>query len=143
MGAEKLTAETRALMTERFGKDNVLALATVEDGKPCVRYVNGFYEEGAFYVITYALSNKMRQIGKEPAASVAGEWFTARGEGEDLGYFGRKENRELAEKLRAAFAAWIDNGHNDFTDENTHILRLRLTEGVLFSHGVRYEIDFT
>ena len=41
-----------------------------------------------------------------------------------------------------AFAAWIDNGHNDFSDENTRILRIRLTAGVLFSNVTRYDLDF-
>ena len=140
---EKLTSKTERLMTERFGKDTVIALATTEDGVPFVRYVNAFYEDGAFYIITHALSGKMKQLGKNPAAAIAGEWFTAQGTGINLGYFGKQENREIAEKLRKAFAAWIDNGHNDFADENTCILCVRLSDGVLLSHGERYEIDFT
>lgn len=140
---EKLTSKTERLMTERFGKDTVIALATTEDGVPYVRYVNAFYEDGAFYIITHALSGKMKQLGNNPAAAIAGEWFTAQGTGINLGYFGKQENREIAEKLRKAFAAWIDNGHNDFADENTCILCVRLSDGVLLSHGERYEIDFT
>lgn len=140
---EKLTSKTERLMTERFGKDTVIALATTEDGVPYVRYVNAFYEDGAFYIITHALSGKMKQLGKNPAAAIAGEWFTAQGTGINLGYLGKQENREIAEKLRKAFAAWIDNGHNDFADENTCILCVRLSDGVLLSHGERYEIDFT
>ena len=140
---EKLTQETERIMTERFGKDTVIALATTEDGVPYVRYVNAFYEDGAFYIITHALSGKMKQLGKNPAAAIAGEWFTAQGTGINLGYFGKQENRDLAEKLRKAFVAWIDNGHNDFTDENTCILCVRLSDGVLLSHGKRYEIDFS
>ena len=140
---EKLTSKTERLMTERFGKDTVIALATTEDGVPYVRYVNAFYEDGAFYIITHALAGKMKQLGKNPAAAIAGEWFTAQGTGINLGYFGKQENREIAEKLRKAFAAWIDNGHNDFADENTCILCVRLSDGVLLSHGERYEIDFT
>ena len=140
---EKLTSKTERLMTERFGKDTVIALATTEDGVPYVRYVNAFYEDGAFYIITHALSGKMKQLGKNPAAAIAGEWFTAQGTGINLGYFGKQENREIAEKLRKAFVAWIDNGHNDFADENTCILCVRLSDGVLLSHGERYEIDFT
>ena len=101
-----------------------------------------YYENGAFYAITHGLSNKMRQLRENPEAALAGEWFTTHGRGEDLGYFGRAENAELAARLRTAFAAWIDNGHNDFSDENTRILRIRLTDGVLFSHGTRYDLDF-
>lgn len=139
----KMTAEEKSLMAERFGMDNVIALATVEDGVPAVRYVNTYYEDGAFYVITYGLSNKMRQIEKNPDVAIAGEWFTAHGKGASLGWFGRNENRAMAEKLRKVFAVWIDNGHNNFEDENTCILQIRLTDGVLFHHGTRYELDFT
>lgn len=109
---------------------------------PSVRYVNAYYEDGAFYVITYALSNKMQQLEKNPNMAIAGDWFTAHGKGVSLGYFGREENRAIAQKLRTAFAAWIDNGHNNFEDQNTCILCIQLTDGVLFSHGTRYDIAF-
>ncbi len=140
---EKLNEVTEKILTERFGRDNVIALATVDDGIPYVRYVDAYYEKGAFYIITYKHSGKMRQLEKNPVAAVSGEWFTAHGEGIDLGYFGKAENSGIAEKLREAFAEWIDNGHNDFSDENTRILCIKLTDGVLFSQGTRYEIDFT
>ena len=140
---EKLTAVTKQIMDERFGKDNVISLATSNENVPYVRYVNAYYEEGAFYVITYALSNKMRHIEKNSTAAIAGDWFTATGKGVSLGWFGKTENKELAEKLRGAFSEGIDNGHNNFEDENTIILCIKLEQGVLFSHGTRYEIDFT
>lgn len=140
---EKLSKETAAIMTERFGQDTIISLATVEGDRPSVRKVDGYYEDGAFYVITYGLSNKMRQIGQNPVVGVCGDWFTAHGRGVNLGYFGKAENAEIAEKLRKAFAAWINNGHNNFEDENTCILCIRLTDGVLFSNGTGYEIDFS
>jgi len=139
---EKLSKEVAAILAERFGKDTVISLATMEGDRPSVRRVNGYYEDGAFYVITYGLSDKMRQIDKNPVVGVCGDWFSAHGEGESLGYFGKAENAEVAQKLRKAFATWIDNGHNNFADENTCILRVRLTDGVLLCHGTRYEIDF-
>ena len=63
-------------MVERFGKDALIALATIENGVPYVRHVNAYYENGAFYIITYALSNKMKQIAKNPAVAIAGDWFS-------------------------------------------------------------------
>ena len=90
-------------------------------------------------VITYALSNKIKQIEKNPNVAIAGDWFTAHGKGNNLGYFGKKENHIIAEKLKIAFAEWIDNGHNNFDDENTIILCVELTDGLLLSHGTRYE----
>ena len=140
---ERLTQITADIMKERFGKDSIIALATVGDGMPYVRYVNAYYEDGAFYIITYGRSNKMKQITQNPVVSIAGDWFTAQGIGVNLGYFGKAENADMAAKLRSAFAEWIDNGHNNFADENTCILKVELTEGVLFHHGKRYHIDFT
>lgn len=137
-----LTKESEAIMMERFSKDNVIALATVENGIPSVRNVNAYYENGAFYIITYAISNKMKQIEKNSTVGVAGEWFTAHGMGKNLGFFGKQENAALAAKLRTAFASWIDNGHNNFEDENTCILCVTLTDGILFSHGRRFDIEF-
>ncbi len=64
--------ETEQIMVERFGKDALIALATIENGVPYVRHVNAYYENGAFYIITYALSNKMKQIAKNPAVAIAG-----------------------------------------------------------------------
>ena len=140
---DELRREGERLMTERFGKDTLIALATVEGGKPHVRGVNAYYEDGAFYIVTHGLSNKMRQIAKNPIVAISGEWFTAHGEGADLGWFNKPENSAMAHRLRAAFSAWIDNGHNDFDDENTCLLRIQLKSGLLFSNGTRYEIDFT
>lgn len=137
---KKFSREAEKIMIERFGHDNVIALATQEKGLPYVRYVNAYYEDGSFYVITYALSNKMKHIGSCPTVAIAGEWFTAHGNGVNLGYFGRQENREIAQRLRIAFASWIDNGHNSFDDENTIILRIDLTDALLMSHGTAYTL---
>lgn len=134
-----MSPEAEKIMVERFGKDTVIALSTTENGIPSVRYVDAFYENGAFYVITYALSNKMKHIKNNPIVAIAGEWFTAHGKGINLGYFGKPENKAIAEKLKIAFAGWIDNGHVNFDDENTIILRIELTDGLLLSHGTRYE----
>ena len=139
---ERLSAVTKQIMSERFGKDCLISLATTENNIPYVRTVNSFYENGAFFVLTYGLSGKMKQIGKNPVVAISGDWFTAHGNGLNLGWFGKKENAEIAEKMKVVFAEWIDNGHNNFEDVNTCILKIKLTEGVLFSHGTKYEIDF-
>lgn len=139
----KLSKEAEEIMVERFGKDNIISLATSADDIPYVRSVNAFYDNKAFYVITYGLSNKIKQIEKNPVVAISGEWFSAHGKGMNLGYFCKDGNVEIAKKLREAFAEWIDNGHNDFSDQNTCILCIELTDGVLFSNGTRYDIDFT
>ena len=136
---DNLCKEAEQIMIERFGRDTIIALATTENDMPYVRYVNAYYENGAFYIITHALSNKMQHIKADPVVAIAGEWFTAHGKGISLGYFGKRENCMIAEKLKKVFTEWIDNGHTDFDDENTIILRVELTDGLLFSHDTGYE----
>ena len=79
---------------------------------------------------------------KQSPCAVAGEWFTAHGTAVLLGAFCREENACPAQKLRDVFAAWIDSGHSDLTDEYTCILRISLPDGVLFSRGERFELTF-
>ena len=137
---KRFDPEAEQIMIDRFGKDTIIALATTEQETPYVRYVNAYYENGAFYIITYALSNKMQHIKNNSVVAIAGEWFTAHGTGVSLGWFKKEENHTIAEKLKDVFSEWIDNGHMDFDDENTVILRVELTDAVLLSHGTRYEL---
>ena len=138
---KQFSREAEQIMMERFGKDTIISLATTENATPYVRYVNAYYENGSFYIITHALSNKIKHIKENPVVAIAGQWFTAHGRGVSLGYFGKKENCVMAEKLKKVFAQWIDNGHTDFSDENTIILCVQLTKGILFSHGTRYDME--
>ena len=133
---------TNAIIQERFGKDSLISLATVDGDIPAVRTVNTVYIDGAFYVVTYALSGKMKQIAKNPTVAICGDWFTAHGVGENLGHVLLEENQSIMEKLRTAFSAWYNNGHTNEADPNTCLLKIRLTDGVLFSHGTRYDIEF-
>lgn len=139
----KNNTKTNQILTERFGKDSLIALATVEEGLPHVRTVDGVYIDGAFYVVTYSLSGKMQQIAKNPTVAISGEWFTAHGVGENLGHVLLPENREVMDILRQAFAGWYTGGHVNEADPNTCLLKIQLTDGVLFAEHTRYDIDFT
>lgn len=130
------------IMDERFGHDTLISLATIDGNIPSVRIVNSYYENGAFYTITYALSNKIKQIKVTPTVAVCGEWFTAHGVAEIMGYIRDDKNLEMAAKLKGAFSSWYSNGHIVESDPNTIILRICLTDAVLFDHGKRYNIDF-
>ena len=140
---EKFPLEAQRIMNDRFNKDSLIALATVDGNTPHVRAVNSYYEDGCFYTITYALSNKMKQIALNPTVAICGDWFTGHGIGDNLGWIRDEKNNDIASKLRAAFAAWYDNGHTNEADVNTVILRIRMTDGVLLHHGTRFDIDFT
>jgi general stress protein 26 len=129
-------------MTQRFGHDTLLSVATMDGDRPSVRIVDAYYEDGAFYVVTYALSGKMKQMKENPAVGVCGEWFTAHGIAESLGHVLAPQNAEMMTKLHEAFAEWYDNGHTNESDPNTVLLRIRLTDGILFHQGERFEIVF-
>lgn len=133
---------TERIMRERFGGDAVIALATVENGKPFVREVDGNYLDGCFYVVTHAKSRKMQQIEKDAAVAISGEWFSAVGEGENIGHPCREENLALRERLKLAFSTWYTMGHVNEDDPDTCILRIKLREGTLFAEGNRYDIEF-
>jgi general stress protein 26 len=139
---EKIKIGVEQILNDRFDKDSLMALATVVDGIPSMRPVDSYYDNHAFYVLTHALSNKMQQIAKNPIVAISGEWFSAHAIGVNMSWFGAAESSVIAQKMRTVFASWIDNGHNDFNDKNTCILRLDVTDGILFENGVRYEIDF-
>ena len=141
------------LLEEKFGhfKDNVIALATAacnENDKggtqPVVREVDAFYEDGVFYVSTHEQSNKMKQISKNSAVAidVSGEWFTAIGQGENLGWVLDPKNTELRSKIRKAFV-WYDEVNNE-DDKGCCFLAIRLTKGTLnINHWEKlYHFDF-
>ncbi|AMC92528.1 hypothetical protein AOC36_00515 [Erysipelothrix larvae] len=135
-------AKALSLLNERFGKDSLISLATLDGKRPSVRIVNSYYENGSFYTITYSQSNKIKEIHNNPEVALCGEWFSGHGFAEDLGYILDSKNMNLMSKLTDVFSSWYHNGHIDETDPNTCLLQIKLTDCVLFSNGTKYEIDF-
>lgn len=138
-------------LEEKLGnKDGLISLSTIAlsagaNGKsrPAARIVNACYEDGAFYIVTWATAGKMLQIAQNPevAVCVIVENFTADGVAEDLGWVGDEKNAVTMAKLRKIFAAWYS-----VANEGPHIclLRIRLTKGLWNDphKGLRNEIDF-
>lgn len=149
-----LFEEGLQLLEKTFGggKDNLISLATIarepsEDGsvRPVVRTIDAYYEDGVFYAVTNAMSNKMLQIADNAEVAVCGcmEMFTAVGTGKNLGWVMDPQNAELRTKLRAAFSAWYDMANNE-ADQNCCILAVRLKKGTLnVNHWEKlYHMDF-
>jgi len=145
--------EAMKLLDEKLGnKDGLISLSTIAlessaDGKarPAARLVNAYYKDGAFYTVTYATTNKMRQIAQNPevAVCIIVENFTADGIGENLGWVCDEKNAEIMPTLRTIFAEWYNDANND-EDPNTCLLRVRLTKGLWNNphEGIRNEVDF-
>ena len=155
LGGNKMSKynEAMKLLEEQVGnKDGLISLSTIAlepgaDGKsrPASRIVDAYYEDGAFYTVTYATSGKMQQIAQNPevAVCIIVENFTADGIGENLGWVCDEKNAEMMTKLRTIFAEWYNEANND-EDPNTCLLRIRLTKGLWNDahKGIRNEIDF-
>ena len=134
----------RSVMKERFGKECLISVATMENNIPYVRTVCAYYEDGYFYVVTYTLSKKMQHIVANPQVAVCGDWFSGHGIGENLGHVLDEKNAELIAKLREVFANWYYEGDVDEADPNTCIMSIRLTDGILkHAMGKTLHIDFT
>lgn len=128
------------ILKSRFFKDSLMSLATVDEvGMPWVRTIDAVFIEDSFYTITYALSNKIIHINNNPNVAISGEWFSGHGIGINLGHIKLEDNQKVADILRNAFSAWYGNGHINEDDPNTIILKIKLTDGILFSEGNRYD----
>ncbi len=142
MNKEKLQKDIE-MLNKRFGKDTLLSLATIDGERPTVRIVDAYFENGNFYTIVDAKSEKMKQIEQNPIVGVcSNDYFSAHGIVSNLGHIYSEQNLELAEKLKIVFASWWDNGHSDYDDINTIILQIKLTDAVFFDFESRYVIDF-
>jgi general stress protein 26 len=133
------------IMTERFSKDSLIAVATTDGKRLHNRMVDAFFEGGAFYVTTNSLSHKVQQIEINPDIAVCAiDWFSGHGIGRNLGWVLDPQNAEIRSKLREAFSAWYDHANNE-QDKNCCILEIRLTDGMLIKdhHAIRYQVDFT
>lgn len=136
------------------GKDNLISLSTISlqttsDGKPqpSARIIDAVYIDGAYYSETYALSNKIKQIEKNPEVIVCSitrsvaKNFTANGYGENLGWVRDEKNAEIMKKVCEALKWFNIESKND---PNSCLLRIKLTYGVWNNphKGQRTEINF-
>lgn len=142
----------KLLEAQAGNKDGLISLSTIalEPGangksRPAARIVNAYYEDGSFYIVTYATSAKMQQIAQNPevAICIIVENFTADGIGENLGWVRDEKNAAIMAKLRTIFSEWYDEANNE-DDPNTCLLRIRLIRGLWNDahKGIRNEIDF-
>ena len=131
------------IMAERFSKDSLIAVATTDGKQLYNRIVDAYYENGTFYISTYAQSKKIKQIEVNPNVAICAiDWFSGHGTGKNLGWVLEPQNAEIRAKLREAFV-WYDSANNE-QDKNCCILEIRLTDGMLIKdhNAIRYQIDF-
>ena len=133
--------EAVTVMKELYGHDVAMPLATVNGDKANIRVVNAYFKENAFYITTYALSNKMKEIAKNPHVAINHNLFVAHGFGKNIGNPLEERNKDLREELKKVFFAFYDKHVNE-EDPNTCILKVDLADALVFAHDYQYFIDF-
>ncbi len=130
-----------AVMTEMFSKDCTFALATVSVSKPAVRVVDTYYEDGAFYVVTYGSSAKAKELQANENAALCSQLYRFTGIARIIGHPLVPENAAIREKLTRAFAPWYFR-HNDEADTAMCYVKIDLQTGFFYKEGTGYKVDF-
>ena len=133
--------EALEVMNKLYGKDSVLPLATVNEGKANLRNINAYYKDESFYITTYALSTKVKDITSNPSVALAHDLFVAHGSASNIGHPLDVKNIDLRDELRRVFIAFYDK-HVDEQDENTCILKIDLIEAIIFDNNYKYTVNF-
>jgi general stress protein 26 len=133
--------EAIQVMAEQFGHDVAVSLATVSGGRPNVRVVNAYFAEDAFYITTYGLSNKMKEIAANPHVAICHNLFVGHGTGANLGSPVAERNSALREVLREVFCAFYE-WHVNEADPSTCILKVTLSDAAVFTQDAKYLVDF-
>ena len=129
------------VLEELFAKDYQFALATSEDNVPSVRFVDTFYDNGAFYVVTYANSLKVLEIEGNDKVALCNQCYRFSGVAHNIGHPLREENKEIRAKLIKVFEPWYFK-HNNENDKNMCYVKIQLRHGFFYKDRTGYDVDF-
>ena len=130
-----------AIMAELFSKDCVFALATASGNKPSVRMIDTYYEDGAFYVVTYAHSAKVKELKANEKVALCNQAYRFDGIAHNIGHPLKSENSAIREKLMQVFEPWYFK-HNNEKDETMCYVKIELQHGFFYKDGAGYKVDF-
>ncbi len=130
------------VMTEMFGRDYQFALATINGNAPYQRYVDTYFDGECFYVVAYGLSQKVRDIRRNPNVSLCTRnAHSFSGGAEVIGHPKDRHNAAIREKLIDVFEKWYFL-HNNEDDDNLCYIRIKPQEGFFHKDGTGYTVDF-
>jgi len=129
------------VMSELFAKDYQFAMATADDNKPAVRFVDAFFADGSFYVVKYAKSRKVQELTNNSQVSLCNKLYRFSGNAYNIGHPLLLENRAIREKsikvLEPRYFA-----HTNENDENMGYVKSELNEGFFYKDGIGYKVNF-
>ena len=124
-----------------FARDYQFALATSNNNIPSVRFIDTFYNNRAFYIVTYRKSDKVKDIEQNPVVSLSKDLYRFTGIARNIGHPLLPENLKIREKLIKVFEPWYF-AHNNENDENMCYIRVDLNRGLFYKDGTGYKVDF-
>lgn len=135
--------ESLKLMTELFGKDCEMALATAKGNVPTVRYVDTYYQDSSFYIVTDENSQKAKDILTNPHVALAIRACRFTGIAINIGHPLDASNQKIRETLIKAFEPWY-SAHNDETNSQMCFIKIEVNNGIFGKEGSNnaYKVDF-
>lgn len=133
--------ESLMVMNELFAKDYTLALATSRENVPSVRFVDTFYDDGAFYIVTHAKSQKVVEIEANSSVSLCNKLYRFSGIANNIGHPLAEQNKNIREKLIKVFESWYF-AHNNENDEAMCYVKVELEQGFYYKDGTGYKVNF-
>lgn len=130
------------VLDELFQKDCIFAFATCKDTQPSLRILDTYYEDGAFYIVTYALSNKVKELMDNPNCALCYQNYKFQGTAQNIGHPLEEKNKEIREKLIKVFEPWYF-AHNNEQDKNMCYVKFVPKNGFFYKDGTGYIVDFT
>ena len=129
------------VLEDLFARDYQFALATCDENIPSVRFVDTFYYDGAFYVVTHAESLKVLELELNEKVALCNKSYRFSGMAHNIGHPLKKENSEIRHKLMDAFSSWYFK-HNNENDKNMCYIKIDLSHGFFYKDGTGYDVDF-
>ena len=125
-----------AVLGELFAQSSEFVLATVRGDVPAQRVVRAFYDDGAFWILTHARSNKVQEIEHNSSVSLCREFHVFSGSAHFMG----EEQTEPALWNRPA-ERWYFIPSDDKAEEMGY-LRVNVKRAFFHKDGVGYKVDF-
>ena len=129
------------VMDDLFSKDTIFALATAVDNKPSVRMLDVFYDNMAFYIVTYTISGKVQAIETNAHVSLCRQAYRFEGCARNIGHPLATENAAIRTKLIEVFEPWYFQ-HNNENDAEMCYIKVDLHSGFFHKDGTGYNVDF-
>jgi general stress protein 26 len=139
----KMEAYEKSLnvLNELFARDYQFALATTNNNIPSVRFIDTYYDQCCFYIVTYAKSKKVIEMEINNNVSLCNKLYSFNGVAINIGHPLIPQNSEIREKLIRVFEPWYFK-HNNENDENMCYVKVELTDGFFYKDGKGFKVDF-